>query len=398
MRKTPKMKQIERVFQKDIKTLLYELRCKEGYSIPEIANILTRQGEKVCYTTTYKWITRFKIPKPSPQNKTTAKMVEVKNRLQVSNLKEFIMDGYNNQLSCAEIGNFAVNAVHDDTIGRWINQWGGTMRTAAQTNKMPRKRRKVSQGLQKFYALNPEIAETNGFLMRAAKEKKYALDKLVLDNIWQRFNDKRPEINLAFIQAKPYSLPLNYQEEKTVVGLAKKGNKRARQILFEAHLDMVVKLTLKFSADSPKIDINDFMSDASCKLFEMVENIAKFKGKSRISTFFYRGLSNALYDVGRQYGMIWRKFAYNNEKIILKDFPADNNPIEEVMYRELEERLEEAIQAIPSEKDREAFILCQKEGWRLTKAAQGLGIAYETARSRYRRGNAFVKDYLQDFR
>jgi RNA polymerase sigma factor (sigma-70 family) len=126
----------------------------------------------------------------------------------------------------------------------------------------------------------------------------------------------------------------------------------------------------------PDEDADDVTQDIFLNLVRSIEN---FQGKSAFATWFNRIILNRIADYHRR--MFRQKSRFVSEDGILNNesSPEDNNNME----------MEDLLMKMP-EAYREVILMKVCDNLSFSDIAASLGVSYEAARSRYRRGIKYV--------
>ncbi|MBD3184148.1 sigma-70 family RNA polymerase sigma factor [Candidatus Poribacteria bacterium] len=162
--------------------------------------------------------------------------------------------------------------------------------------------------------------------------------------------------------------PSNLSDEE-LINRIQKGDKESFDKLVR---DYFPKINKKVRALVPPEDADDVTQDV---LLNLVKSIDKFKGKSAFATWLNRIVSNRVADYYRKVFRQRNRFIIEEE--IIKQEPAEevNNNIE----------MEDLLMKLP-ENYREVILMKLCHNLSFAEIASELGVTYEAARSRYRRG------------
>ncbi|HXG01192.1 MAG TPA: sigma-70 family RNA polymerase sigma factor [Bacteroidota bacterium] len=182
-----------------------------------------------------------------------------------------------------------------------------------------------------------------------------------------------------------------------LIDLARRGNKRAFAQLVRRYEDMVYKFSYKVCRDRQKAE--EALQDT---FINMYRNLGSFDGRSKLSTWLYRIVTNNCLMKRRRRKLEQVLESYDNPPMDAAGTPTHNiprweeTPADVVMKRELREVLEKAIQKLPVDY-RIVFILRDVEGNSNEETAKILGLSVEATKSRLRRARAFLRDQLNPY-
>lgn len=190
---------------------------------------------------------------------------------------------------------------------------------------------------------------------------------------------------------------LTADSDKHLIDQARRGNKRAFAQLVRRYEDMVYKFSYKVCRDRQKAE--EALQDT---FISMYRNLGSFDGRSKLSTWLYRIVTNNCLMKRRRRKLEQVLESYDNPPMDVAGTPTQNiprweeTPADVVMKRELREVLDKAIQNLPVDY-RVVFILRDVEGNSNEETAKILGLSVEATKSRLRRARAFLRDQLNPY-
>ena len=175
--------------------------------------------------------------------------------------------------------------------------------------------------------------------------------------------------------------------EQEWVAAARLGDQGAFEELVRLYEKRVLALTQRMCRNP-----EDAAEAAQEAFFAVWQGLKDFRGESSFSTWLYRLASNACVDLLRREG---RQRAVSLDDGELKlDAPAPiPTPQEEAERRELRERIEEGLQALPPEY-RAVLVLREIHQLRYEEIAGALGLDMGTVKSRISRGRKRLRRFL----
>lgn len=190
---------------------------------------------------------------------------------------------------------------------------------------------------------------------------------------------------------------LTADSDKHLIDQARRGNKRAFAQLVRRYEDMVYKFSYKVCRDRQKAE--EALQDT---FISMYRNLGSFDGRSKLSTWLYRIVTNNCLMKRRRRKLEQVLESYDNPPMDVAGTPTqsiprwEETPADVVMKRELREVLDKAIQKLPVDY-RVVFILRDVEGNSNEETAKILGLSVEATKSRLRRARAFLRDQLNPY-
>ena len=176
--------------------------------------------------------------------------------------------------------------------------------------------------------------------------------------------------------------------EQAWLAAARRGDQEAFAELVRLYEKKVLALTLRMCKNP-----EDAAEAAQEAFLAAWQSLRSFRGESSFSTWLYRLASNACVDLLRREGRHKGNASLDDEDLDL-DVPASlPTPQEEAERRELRERIEAGLQALPPEY-RAALVLRELHQLRYDEIAASLGIDIGTVKSRISRGRKRLRGIL----
>ena len=177
------------------------------------------------------------------------------------------------------------------------------------------------------------------------------------------------------------------QEEKWVAA-AREGDQGAFEELVRLYEKRVLALTQRMCKNP-----EDAAETAQEAFFAAWQGLGSFRGDSSFSTWLYRLASNACVDLLRREGKRQAAVSLDDEDLNL-DLPSRlPSPQEEAERRELGERIEAGLRALPPEY-RAVLVLREMQQLRYDEISQVLGLDVGTVKSRISRGRKKLRAFL----
>jgi len=176
--------------------------------------------------------------------------------------------------------------------------------------------------------------------------------------------------------------------EQKWIAAARAGDQGAFEELVRLYEKRVLSLTLRMCANP-----DDAAEAAQEAFFAAWQGLKSFRGDSSFSTWLYRLASNACVDLLRREKRRQAAVSLDDEDLNL-DFPAQiPSPQEEAERRELGERIEAGLRALPSEY-RAVLVLREVQQLRYDEIGEALGLDVGTVKSRISRGRKRLRAFL----
>lgn len=179
----------------------------------------------------------------------------------------------------------------------------------------------------------------------------------------------------------------DFQESKWLAA-AREGDQDAFGELVRHYEKRVLALTLRMCRNP-----EDAAEAAQEAFLAAWQGLGGFRGDSAFSTWLYRLASNACVDLLRREGRYRGNASLDDEELNL-DVPAPlPTPQEEAERRELGERIEAGLQALPPEY-RAVLVLREIQQLRYDEIARVLSLDVGTVKSRISRGRKRLRSFL----
>lgn len=171
-------------------------------------------------------------------------------------------------------------------------------------------------------------------------------------------------------------------DERQLVENARTGDRRAFDLLMERHEDRVFAVCLRTLRD--RESALDATQDTFLTVFRKID---QFRGDAAFGTWIYRIAMNTCYDRLRS------AKRRPTEPLPEAHDPIDPSTEDAITAVELRPDLVAALAQIPDE-FRSAIVLVDAEGWSVNDAADVLGVASGTIKSRLHRGRKLLAGIL----
>lgn len=185
--------------------------------------------------------------------------------------------------------------------------------------------------------------------------------------------------------------------EASIISRLQAGDITAFDEIFNLYKDMVFRLGFRLLGEREEA------LDLSQEVFLTIyRNIGAFRGECQLKTWIYRIVINRAANRSRW----WRRHKKDmtlsldhmpgepESKQILKSLPSqERNPYEEVYSLEIEDRIQQALQALPIEQ-RAAIIMRDLEGLSYEEIAESMRVSLGTVKSRIARGREELRKRL----
>lgn len=186
-----------------------------------------------------------------------------------------------------------------------------------------------------------------------------------------------------------------HQDERELVHAAQRGDAAAREAIVQIYQTMVYNLALRLTRDREAAAVA--LQETFLKVFAA---LPRFRAGSSLKTWIYRIATNeALQRLRRRRSREARQV----ELAALETRPAADlrytarilaeNPLALLENRELREKLELAISALPA-RHRLAFVLVDLEGLSMKEAAAATGMKVATLKTNLHRARVALRDRL----
>ncbi len=188
--------------------------------------------------------------------------------------------------------------------------------------------------------------------------------------------------------------------DRELIELIQGGSKDAFAELVERHKKRVLSIAYSFTGDYE--DAKNVSQEAFLKAYQ---SIPKFRGGSSFYTWFYRILINTCKDYIRKESGGRAIFFINKgnedearppEDIFLADPSSNPDPQDELLNKELNEKITRAINSLPANQ-RIAFVLKHIHGMSIEEISNITRCALGTAKSRLYHAVMKLQDKLGDY-
>lgn len=179
-----------------------------------------------------------------------------------------------------------------------------------------------------------------------------------------------------------------------LIALARRGDERAFLELVRKYDETVYKFAFKLCRD--KTSAEETMQDT---FISMHRGLKSFSGRSKLSTWLYRIVSNHCLMKRRRRNVDTIMESYDEPALAAGDEKTprwNETPADVLLKREFRKLLDKAILALPMEY-RIVFTLRDLEDRSTAETAKIVGISQEAVKSRLRRARAFLRDTLHPY-
>ena len=166
-------------------------------------------------------------------------------------------------------------------------------------------------------------------------------------------------------------------KDEELVSRIREGDTQSLDILVRAYLPMTYR---KVQRLVPVEDAEDVTQDIFLNLVRSIDN---FEGRSAFATWFNKIVANRVADYYRR--MFRQRSRFTSEDIL------EHEPFQEA-NSDLE--MEDLLMKLP-EHYREVILMKLRHGLSFAEIASALGMTYEAARSRYRRGIRYAASKIE---
>lgn len=183
--------------------------------------------------------------------------------------------------------------------------------------------------------------------------------------------------------------------EKELLAKARAGDQAAFTKLVRSLEGVVYRYAFKVCRDREKAE--EAFQDT---FVNMYRKLNQFDGRSRLSTWLYRIVTNHCLMKFRSEKSRKAHVSYDEEMVNSTGSSPDSkegrSPLDRVMDRELRGALDDAIRKLPMS-HRLVFVLRDLEGLSAIETAKALNISVEAAKSRLRRARASLRENLDPY-
>jgi RNA polymerase sigma-70 factor (ECF subfamily) len=191
------------------------------------------------------------------------------------------------------------------------------------------------------------------------------------------------------------------EEDRALIEAAQSGDSRAFRKLVERHQRRAFAIAFAMVRDEN--DAKDLVQEAFIRVYRGLD---RFEGGSRFFTWFYRILTNLAIDLMRKPGRREREIEHDDNRTALDaadeaDFPfisriEGGEPLDVVHRRELAERLEAALEALPAY-HRGVVLMREVEGMSYEEMAAAMNVSKGTIMSRLFHARQKLQRALGDY-
>ncbi len=180
------------------------------------------------------------------------------------------------------------------------------------------------------------------------------------------------------------------RDEAELITRCQQGDQGALQEVFDLHHKKVYRVA--YGVLRQREEALDIVQEVFIKLFRSIKN---FKGESRFSTYLYRMAMNTAIDHLRKAGKTLVS-SLDGEDAIQPVESSDKRPDRIFLYKELEEKVNDALRKIPLDQ-RTALVLREVEGLSYQEIAETMGCSMGTIMSRLHYGRKRMQELLRDY-
>jgi RNA polymerase sigma-70 factor (ECF subfamily) len=166
--------------------------------------------------------------------------------------------------------------------------------------------------------------------------------------------------------------------DEELISRIREGDKKSYDTLVREYLPKTYRRVRRFV---PIDDAEDVTQDIFLNLVRSLEN---FKGRSAFSTWFNRIIANRVADYHRKMFRQKNRFVSDDDIIAQEPYPEQINSLE----------IEDLLANLP-EHYREVILMKVHYNLSFSDIASSLGMSYEAARSRYRRGIKYAINKIE---
>jgi RNA polymerase sigma-70 factor (ECF subfamily) len=185
-------------------------------------------------------------------------------------------------------------------------------------------------------------------------------------------------------------------KEEWLLERCRRGEREAFDELFDDYLPFVYNLAVRLLNDPEAAQ--DVVQETFVRVYQ---NLSRFSGRSRLSTWIYRIVVNLCLDERRRQSRQPETVSAEEEEETLRwleQLPdEDPGPEARTLQEERHRVLWQAVQRLP-EPFRATLILCDLEEWSYSEAAEVLGVAEGTVKSRLNRARKMLRQELEPYR
>jgi RNA polymerase sigma-70 factor, ECF subfamily len=179
-------------------------------------------------------------------------------------------------------------------------------------------------------------------------------------------------------------------DETELISRCQKGDQGAFKEIFDRYHKKVYRVA--YGVLRHRENALDIVQEVFIKLFRSIKN---FKGESRFSTYLYRMAMNTAIDHIRKMGKPFVSSLDGEEAIEPPEEP-EKRPDRIFLYKELEEKVNEALRRIPADQ-RTAIVLREVEGLSYQEIGKAMGTSVGTVMSRLHYGRRKMQELLKGY-
>lgn len=180
---------------------------------------------------------------------------------------------------------------------------------------------------------------------------------------------------------------LNNLIEKVLVSRLLAGDRSAFSIIFNAYYKDLVLFAASFSHDLDNAE--EIVQDAFVKLWEEHESI---KINSSLKSYLLKIVQNKCIDCYRHTMVMRSHIDFMTDNLCLIDYETDNY----ILYSELQEQLEAALNKLPEEIS-EVFKMNRNKGLKYKEIAELLGVSVRTVEVRIGKALHTLRYHLREY-
>ena len=177
--------------------------------------------------------------------------------------------------------------------------------------------------------------------------------------------------------------------DRTIIDKIRKGDEHAFELLFRKYYTRLCGFANKFLAS--RTDSEEIVQEVFLNIWK---NRQKLKVNGSIHPYLFKSVQNLCFNfiahqkvVDNYYSVI--ELVYQNSN---QEFSA----YEDVLYKELQDKIETTIQALPKECER-IFRMSRDEGFKYAEIADRLGISVKTVETQISKALSKLKLELKDY-
>jgi len=177
-------------------------------------------------------------------------------------------------------------------------------------------------------------------------------------------------------------------DEAEVISRCQQGDQEALRAIFEQYQKKVYRIA--YGVVRRREDAHDIVQEVFIKLFRSIKN---FRGKSQFYTYLYRMAMNTALDHVRKMKRT-RSSSLDEEGSPQPADEIENRPDQILYQKELEEKLKEALEKLPSDQ-KATLIFREIEELSYQEIAETMGCSIGTVMSRLHYGRKKLQELLK---